>query len=144
MAETSSIIPVISVIAVIFFGVVGVIWNVYTKASASKESALNQIHEKIDSRVAVCNSVHQNLQGQIDQVKTMMLDHKMETINRTEANSLIEEKIRPIKESLDKVEKCTNKLDDKLSELIESIATIKGFIMSQHNNSQNKRKDDIK
>lgn len=91
-----------------------IIWHIYSKASATRAADLKSINEKIeaeakslndkiDSNTGHCVNKQLNLEMQIGQVRTMVTDHKMEAITRQDAHNLFEEKIKPVKESLDEL-----------------------------------------
>lgn len=101
--EQTTVIPVILACSSIVFGLVAVIWQIYNKASTTREADIKSLNEKIEANTAHCINKQRDLQMQIDQVKTMVVDHKMEAITRTDAHSLFEEKIKPVKESLDEL-----------------------------------------
>lgn len=101
--EQTSIVPIIMACTTIFFGLTAIIWNIYNKAVTSWAADIKAVNEKIEGNTAHCINKQRDLQMQIDQVKTMVVDHKLEAITRADAHSLFEEKIKPVKESLDEL-----------------------------------------
>lgn len=101
--EQTSVLPIIMACTTIFFGLTAIIWNIYNKAVTSWAADMKAVNEKIEANTAHCINKQRDLQMQIDQVKTMVVDHKLEAITRADAHSLFEEKIKPVKESLDEL-----------------------------------------
>lgn len=101
--EQTSVVPVIIVCTTIFFGLTAIIWNIYREAKTTWAADMKSTNEKIEANTAHCINKQRDLQMQIDQVKTMVVDHKLEAITRADAHSLFEEKIKPVKESLDEL-----------------------------------------
>src|SRR5574343_657039 len=103
--EQTSVIPILTACATVFFGITAIVWNIFSKASATRQDDLKVIHSKIEAAVSQCINKQRDLQMQIDQTKAMLVDHKVEAISRQDANNLFEEKIRPVRETIDKVER---------------------------------------
>lgn len=118
-----------------------IVWHVYNKASTTQKEDIKAIHEKIDSNTAHCINKQRDLQMQIDQTRSEVVNHKLEAISRQDANSLFEEKIRPVKESIDKVEKAMekgmDKMDDKFEIMLKALSRIEGCL-----DAQKRRRDD--
>mgnify|MGYP006370891893 CR=1 FL=1 len=135
--EQTSILPIVTACATVFFGIAAIIWNIYSKASASRNEDLKVIHTKIEAAVGQCIKKQGELQMQIDQTKAMLVDHKIDTISRQDANNLFEEKNRPVKESIDKVEKGMEKMEDKFDIMLKALSRIEGCL-----DAQKRRRDD--
>lgn len=150
--EQSSVIPIILACSSILFGLVAVIWQIYNKASATRASdmkALNDkidteaksLSEKIDTNTGHCVNKQLNLEMQIGQVRSMVIDHKLEAITRQDAHSLFEEKIKPIKESLDDLKSNQKEVAKennlKFDTVLKALSRIEG-IMS----TSTRRRDD--
>jgi hypothetical protein len=78
---------------------------------------------------------------QIDQVKTMVVDHKLEAITRADAHSLFEEKIKPVKESLDELKvnqkEVARENNLKFDTVLKTLSRIEGCL-----EAQKRRRDD--
>lgn len=136
-AESTTILPVIVASTTIFFGLIAIIWNIYNKASTSQAADMKAINDKIEANTANCINKQRDLQMQIDQTKALLVDHKVEAISRQDANNLFEEKIRPIKESIDKVERGMEKMEDKFDIMLKALSRIEGCL-----DAQKRRHDD--
>lgn len=125
--EPSSVLPIISVCAVIFFGIAGLLWHIYSKNSTTRENDLKSIYDKMENNTTQCISKYHELkahfQSQVDQTRNMIIDHKLEAINRQDANILMEEKLQPIRVSIQKQEVATDKLADKFDIGMDKLET---------------------
>ena len=125
MIEQSSIIPIVSVCTAILVALTGFIWNVYSKASNTRTNDLKSIYDRIEGNTTQCISKYHELKAhfqlQVDQTRNMIIDHKLEAINRQDANTLMEEKLRPIRDSIHKQEVATDKLADKFDAGMEKL-----------------------
>lgn len=135
--EQTSVIPILTACATVFFGITAIVWNIFSKASATRQDDLKVIHSKIEAAVAQCINKQRDLQMQIDQTKAMLVDHKVEAISRHDANNLFEEKIRPVRESIDKVERGLEKMEDKFDIMLKALSRIEGCL-----EAQKRRRDD--
>jgi septal ring factor EnvC (AmiA/AmiB activator) len=135
--EQTSILPIVLGCATIFFGISTIVWNIFSKASATRQDDLKVIHSKIEAAVSQCINKQRDLQMQIDQTKAMLVDHKVEAISRQDANNLFEEKIRPVRESIDKVERGLEKMEDKFDIMLKALSRIEGCV-----EAQKRRRDD--
>lgn len=135
--EQTSVIPILTACATVFFGITAIVWNIFSKASATRQDDLKVIHSKIEAAVSQCINKQRDLQMQIDQTKAMLVDHKVEAISRQDANNLFEEKIRPVRESIDKVERGLEKMEDKFDIMLKALSRIEGCL-----ESQKRRRDD--
>lgn len=139
--EQASILPIVTACATVFFGLSAIVWNIFSKASATRQDDLKVIHTKIETSVSQCINKQRDLQMQIDQTKSEIVNHKLEAISRQDAHNLFEEKIRPVKESIDKLEKATekglDKMDDKFEIMLKALSRIEGCL-----DAQKRRRDD--
>lgn len=135
--EQTSVIPILTACATVFFGITAIVWNIFSKASATRQDDLKVIHSKIEAAVSQCVNKQRDLQMQIDQTKVMLVDHKVEAISRQDANNLFEEKIRPVRESIDKVERGLEKMEDKFDIMLKALSRIEGCL-----EAQKRRRDD--
>jgi septal ring factor EnvC (AmiA/AmiB activator) len=135
--EQTSVIPILTACATVFFGITAIVWNIFSKASATRQDDLKVIHSKIEAAVSQCINKQRDLQMQIDQTKAMLVDHKVEAISRQDANNLFEEKIRPVRESIDKVERGLEKMEDKFDIMLKALSRIEGCL-----EAQKRRRDD--
>lgn len=135
--EQTSVIPILTACATVFFGITAIVWNIFSKASATRQDDLKVIHSKIEAAVSQCINKQRDLQMQIDQTKAMLVDHKVEAISRHDANNLFEEKIRPVRESIDKVERGLEKMEDKFDIMLKALSRIEGCL-----EAQKRRRDD--
>jgi septal ring factor EnvC (AmiA/AmiB activator) len=135
--EQTSVIPILTACATVFFGITAIVWNIFSKASATRQDDLKVIHSKIEAAVSQCINKQRDLQMQIDQTKAMLVDHKVEAISRQDANNLFEEKIRPVRESIDKVERGLEKMEDKFDIMLKALSRIEGCV-----EAQKRRRDD--
>ncbi len=135
--EQTSVIPILTACATVFFGITAIVWNIFSKASATRQDDLKVIHSKIEAAASQCINKQRDLQMQIDQTKAMLVDHKVEAISRHDANNLFEEKIRPVRESIDKVERGLEKMEDKFDIMLKALSRIEGCL-----EAQKRRRDD--
>ena len=148
ISVTSVIATCTSVLSFLTF----LVWQIYSKASATRASdmkALNDkidteaksLSEKIDTNTGHCVNKQLNLEMQIGQVRSMVIDHKLEAITRQDAHSLFEEKIKPIKESLDDLKSNQKEVAKennlKFDTVLKALSRIEG-IMS----TSTRRRDD--
>ena len=105
------------------------------------DSEAKSLSEKIDTNTGHCVNKQLNLEMQIGQVRSMVIDHKLEAITRQDAHSLFEEKIKPIKESLDDLKSNQKEVAKennlKFDTVLKALSRIEG-IMS----TSTRRRDD--
>jgi septal ring factor EnvC (AmiA/AmiB activator) len=139
--EQTSIVPIIMACTTIFFGLTAIIWNIYNKAVTSWAADIKAVNEEIEGNTAHCINKQRDLQMQIDQVKTMVVDHKLEAITRADAHSLFEEKIKPVKESLDELKvnqkEVARENNLKFDTVLKTLSRIEGCL-----EAQKRRRDD--
>ena len=148
ISVTSVIATCTSVLSFLTF----LVWQIYSKASATRASDMKTLNdqidseakslsEKIDTNTGHCVNKQLNLEMQIGQVRSMVIDHKLEAITRQDAHSLFEEKIKPIKESLDDLKSNQKEVAKennlKFDTVLKALSRIEG-IMS----TSTRRRDD--
>lgn len=130
-------ITLLGVATTFTFGAVGVMWSIYNKASTTQKDDYAKLNEKIDNNTAHCVNKQRDLQMNIDQNRDMILqvraelsqafmEHKVDTINRQDANLLMEEKIKPIRESVEEIKAVQRDATTAISKVLQSLARIEG------------------
>lgn len=136
MTDTA-VISLIGVAISFVFGALAVVWNIYSKASTTQKEDYSKLNEKIDNNTAHCVNKQRDLQMNIDQNRDMILqvraelsqafmEHKVDTINRHDANLLMEEKIKPIRESVEEIKSVQRDTTTAISKVLQSLARIEG------------------
>lgn len=156
--DHQSILPIITACATLFFGLAAIVWNIYNKASMTQAADVKALHdkitaevkvlnEKIDSNTAHCVNKQRDIQMISEQNKESIqlvrselsqaiMDHKVETINRQDANSLMEEKIKPIRDSVEEIKNDTRATNAVLSKVLQSLGRIEGSMGIQSKRSE--------
>ena len=126
--------------------VLTVSWNIYNKTTNTHKEDLarlqnkhredvDKLNEKIDTNTAHCVNKQRDLQMNIDQLEKDHVNHKLDSVSRRDVNLLMDEKIKPLKDSIDDMksdqkdirhdQKLTNEL---VSKVIASLARIEGSL----------------
>jgi hypothetical protein len=133
----NSIITLFGVGITFVFGALTVIWNIYSKASSTQKEDYTKLDEKININTAHCVNKQRDLQMNIDQnreaiaqvraeVFQALMEHKVDTINRQDVNLLMEEKIKPIRDSVEEMKFAQRDTHTTLSKVLQSLARIEG------------------
>jgi len=133
----NSIIALFGVGITFVFGALTVIWNIYNKASSIQKEDYAKLDEKINSNTSHCVNKQRDLQMNIDQnreaiaqvraeVFQALMEHKVDTINRQDVNLLMEEKIKPIRDSVEEMKFAQRDTHTTLSKVLQSLARIEG------------------
>ncbi len=133
----NSIIALFGVGITFVFGALTVIWNIYSKASSTQKEDYAKLDEKINSNTSHCVNKQRDLQMNIDQnreaiaqvraeVFQALMEHKVDTINRQDVNLLMEEKIKPIRDSVEEMKFAQRDTHTTLSKVLQSLARIEG------------------
>ena len=149
-------ISVIGLLNIIF-------WQIYTKASASRQrdsqqltdkinDEVKKLNEKINISVASCAERHRDMQSEIDinkdalvtaraeLLKTIM-EHKVDAVTHATANLIIEEKVKPLRESIEDIRTdqrvVARENNLKFDTVIKALSRIEGIMEAQR-----KRRDD--
>ena len=138
-------ISVIGLLNIIF-------WQIYTKASASRQRDSQQLNEKINLSVASSSERHRDMQSEIDINKDAMfstraellktiMEHKVEAVTRSDTNLIIEEKIKPLRDSIEDIRtgqrEVAKENNLKFDTVIKALSRIEGIMEAQR-----KRRDD--
>jgi hypothetical protein len=129
----NSIIAIVGIGVTFVFGALTVIWNIYSKASATNA----KLDEKINTNTSACSNKQRELQRDIDHNREMisqaraelfqaLMEHKVDTINRQDVNLLMEEKIKPIRDSVEEMKFAQRDTHVTLSKVLQSLARIEG------------------
>lgn len=145
-------------------GLVNVIfWQIYTKASTSRQRDSQQLTEKINDEVKKLNEKinlsvassserHRDMQSEIDINKDAMfstraellktiMEHKVEAVTRSDTNLIIEEKIKPLRDSIEDIRtgqrEVAKENNLKFDTVIKALSRIEGIMEAQR-----KRRDD--
>jgi gas vesicle protein len=140
-----------------------VVWQVYVKASASRQQDVSSLSEKINEEVkklnekinisvAACAERHRDMQSEIDINKDAMfstraellktiMEHKVEAVTRSDTNLIIEEKIKPLRDSIEDIRNdqraVAKENNQKFDTVIKALSRIEGIMEAQR-----KRRDD--
>jgi gas vesicle protein len=163
MADPVNLSTVIST-GVGVFGLLNIIvWQVYIKASASRQQDVSNISEKINEEVkklnekinlsvATCAERHRDMQSEIDINKDAMfstraellktiMEHRVEAVTRSDTNLIIEEKIKPLRDSIEDIRNdqraVAKENNQKFDTVIKALSRIEGIMEAQR-----KRRDD--
>ena len=148
-------------------GVLGLVnivfWQIYTKASASRQRDSQQLNDKINDEVKKLNEKinlsvassserHRDMQSEIDINKDAMfstraellktiMEHKVEAVTRSDTNLIIEEKIKPLRDSIEDIRtgqrEVAKENNLKFDTVIKALSRIEGIMEAQR-----KRRDD--
>ena len=145
-------------------GLVNVVfWQIYTKASASRQrdsqqlsdkinDEVKKLNEKINLSVASSSERHRDMQSEIDINKDAMfstraellktiMEHKVEAVTRSDTNLIIEEKIKPLRDSIEDIRtgqrEVAKENNLKFDTVIKALSRIEGIMEAQR-----KRRDD--
>lgn len=145
-------------------GLVNVVfWQIYTKASTSRQRDSQQLTEKINDEVKKLNEKinlsvassserHRDMQSEIDINKDAMfstraellktiMEHKVEAVTRSDTNLIIEEKIKPLRDSIEDIRtgqrEVAKENNLKFDTVIKALSRIEGIMEAQR-----KRRDD--
>lgn len=163
MPEPISVSAVISTCTGILSVLAYIVWNVYTRASTTRQQdvqhmtdkindEVRKLNEKINLSVATCAERHRDMQSEIDINKDAMfstraellktiMEHKVEAVTRSDTNVIIEEKIKPLRESIEDIRKEQREVakenNQKFDTVIKALSRIEGIMEAQR-----KRRDD--
>lgn len=148
-------------------GVLGLVnivfWQIYTKASTSRQrdsqqlsdkinDEVKKLNEKINLSVASSSERHRDMQSEIDINKDAMfstraellktiMEHKVEAVTRSDTNLIIEEKIKPLRDSIEDIRtgqrEVAKENNLKFDTVIKALSRIEGIMEAQR-----KRRDD--
>lgn len=148
-------------------GVLGLVnivfWQIYTKASTSRQrdsqqlsdkinDEVKKLNEKINLSVASSSERHRDMQSEIDINKDAMfstraellktiMEHKVEAVTRSDTNLIIEEKIKPLRDSNEEIRtgqrEVAKENNLKFDTVIKALSRIEGIMEAQR-----KRRDD--